>query len=97
MTANNSIGNSKLWDVYILAENQKPPSGQHNDTPVSGALTKFLTTNQTSSTSGGSQAGLNIPPMMLINNGPWTYSPIKIFNNSPNLLCNPQTAPPIIP
>jgi hypothetical protein len=97
MTANNSIGNNKLWDVYILAENQKPPSGQHNDTPVSGALTKFLTTNQTSSTSGGSQAGLNIPPMMLINNGPWTYSPIKIFNNSPNALCNPQTAPPIIP
>jgi hypothetical protein len=99
MTANHHIGDgiSNLWDVNILAEGKAPPSGNNIDTPVSGDLTNMLTTNQAVPGTGGDQTGLNIPPMMLINNGPWTYSEYKLFSTAPNDACNALTAPPIVP
>jgi hypothetical protein len=85
MIADHGIGflPSLHWDVNIIAEGTTPQNGAGvHDYAMSSNLSTLLTTSQTVTISSGPETGLNIPAMMLIKNGPWTYSPISLFNPS---------------
>jgi hypothetical protein len=85
MTAYPHVGDglSNKWDVAFLAENPTPQTGAGaQDFAVSSELAKLLTTNQsvTLSDSVGPETGINIPPMMMINNAPIMKANIALFN-----------------
>ena len=92
MTSNHHVGDglASTWDVNILAEG---PTVAYPTNPLEvqdHAMSQTLSQTLTTST------GLNIAPMMLINNGPFTYSPIPYF--VPTAPCDaydphPPTAP----
>ena len=97
MTANSHIGDGQTfrWDVNILAEGvtvtypANPLDVQ--DPAMSGTLSQLLTTSGEVDKLGDdshSEMGLNIPPMVLINNGPFLYSPLAYFDNNPQDYCD---------
>jgi hypothetical protein len=76
-------GNPSKWDINVIAEGPTFNPNQNNDYPMSSALSTMLTTSQTVDTLEPlEQTGLNIPPMMLIANGPMTFTDYASFNGS---------------
>ena len=102
MTANSHIGDGQTssWDVNILAEGTTVtyPANplQVQDFAMSEGLSTLLTTSKkvtftdpnSKTNPQHTEIGLNIPPMMLINNGPFLYSPVTYFVNNPQDYCD---------
>jgi hypothetical protein len=75
MTVYPDPGDQSKWDMTILAEGPTWNSQKAQDYAISQDLSTMLTTNQiVPSLSENDQAGLNIPPLLLIDDGPFTYS-----------------------
>jgi hypothetical protein len=75
------VGTPSNWDINVIAEGPTFNDNQDYDYPMSSDLSTMLTTTQTvNSLEPAEQTGLNIPPMMLIANGPMTLTNYSSFS-----------------
>jgi hypothetical protein len=86
MTSYPTLGFTTQYDVVILAEGttiSRNFTDYVKDTPVSSDLAELLTTSNSVTMGGNAQAGLNITPDILFNNGPLLAIPGGQYSTQP--------------